>query len=53
MSGMHYRNSDNDFNECALDLETWPCPAAQAEAAQREARRAAQAEAAQSQAGGK
>lgn len=42
MPNIHYKNSDNDYNECALDLEPWPCPAAQAEAEQRAARQANQ-----------
>jgi len=41
VSAMHHqRNLDNDFNECKVDFEPWPCPAAQAETEQRDARRA-------------
>lgn len=40
MSNIHYQNLDNEYNECALCIDPWPCPPAVAEVEQRDARRA-------------
>lgn len=40
MSNVHHRNLDNEYDECKLCLDPWPCPPAAAETEQRDALRA-------------